>query len=259
MAQLSRASLPAALVFGRCVVTIVLNLSYPKSGGVWLSRLLGDALNSPVGALYPPSNNKAIGTEGQGRTGGHDIRHGHGMPVEEGDTLVPGIHKLAYKNLTTEKIILLLRDPRDICVSGAHHWDRPLIDYIHCVGQGKWPMTHGGGLVPFVRTWLDSGLVHCITRYEWLHADTEGELRRILGTIEVPAVKDIKKVVHRQSFEVRRRWTQQHGDNLNYGKDFQIRFLRKGITGDWKNVFSDKEIALCEHYFGDLMDELGYQ
>lgn len=240
-------------------MTTVYVLAYPKSGGTWLCRLLGDVLDSPVGAVYPPSSQKAIGTEGQNRPGAYYIRHGHPSLVEdEGGPVVPGIHKFAYKNLTTEKVIVLLRDPRDIMVSGAHHWGRSLPEYIECAAMGKWPMTHGGGLVPWVRMWLDSGLADCITRYEWLWQNTERELQRILGKIDAEPVKPIHEVVERQSFASRRKWTQQHGDSLNYGKDFQLQFLRKGIVGDWRNHFGPKEVTLCEEHFGELMRELGY-
>jgi len=177
---------------------------------------------------------------------------------DEGGPVVPGIHKFAYKNVTTEKIILMWRDPRDIVVSGSYHWGRKLQDYIHCVGKGEWPMTHGGGLVPWVRMWLDLGIADCITHYEWLREDTAGELQRILGEIGVSPVKDIQEVVDRQSFDKRKEWTKKHGQELNYGRDFQLRFLRKGIVGDWRNHFSQAEINLCNHYFGTLMRELGY-
>lgn len=241
-------------------MTTVYVLGYPKSGTTWLSRLLGDVLDSPVGAVFPPSSGKAIATEGENRKGSHYIRQGHAMPIQtEGGPVVPATHSFAYKNLTDEKIVLVLRDPRDIMVSGAHHWGRALIPYIHCCGKGDWPMPHGGGLVRWVRRWLDLNIHDCLTRYEDLLTDTEGELRRILQKLDLQPVNDLKAVVERQSFAKRRKWTEAHGSSLNYGRDFQLRFLRKGVVGDWKNRFGPEEIALCEEYFGDLIRELGYE
>lgn len=240
-------------------MTKILVVGYPKSGTTWLSRLLGDVLDSPVGAIHPPSTPKAIATEGQGRQGEHYIGQGHPVPVPGGNVLSPKHTELAYEHLTSEKIVLVLRDPRDICVSGAHHWDRPLLEYIHCLGQGKWPMPHGGGLVPWVRAWMSSGLPECVTRYEWLHKDTTLELWRILHTLHLQPVKDVEAVVARQSFHNRREWTKTNGHSLNYGRDFQLRFLRKGIVGDWRNEFGPEEKALAEQYFGELLDELDYR
>jgi hypothetical protein len=223
------------------------------------SLLLGDVLDSPIGAVFPPSSDKCIAAEGQGRKGGHYIRQGHAVPIEVvGGPVVPEPHKFAYKNMNGEKIVLMLRDPRDICVSGAHHWGRDLTTYIHHVGQGTWPMTHGSGLVPWVQSWLNLGIHDCLVRYETLLADTKGELLRILEATGVAPAVDICETVERQSFARRKEWTKQHGQDLNYGKDFQVRFLRKGIAGDWKNAMNPEQVALCDHYFGDMMRQLGY-
>lgn len=114
-------------------MTTVYVIGYPKSGTTWLARLLGDVLDSPVGSTHLPGNATAIATEGQGRQGGHYVRQGHPLPV----TRKPKNHlELAYQ-LGDGRIVLMLRDPRDICVSGAYHWGRPLKPYIHCAGRGE--------------------------------------------------------------------------------------------------------------------------
>jgi len=242
--------------------TTVYVVGYPKSGSTWLSRLLGDALDSPVGAVFPPSSGKAIATEGQKRQGAYYIRQGHPTLVKGkfDGRVVPGIHKFAYENLSGEPIILITRDPRDIIVSGAFHWgrDKVMAEYLLCVANGKWPMTHGGGLVPFVTSWLASGLVKAWTSYEKLRSDTLSELDRILKQIDISPVKPLAKVVNRQSFEARKAWTRSYGERLNYGRDFQLRFLRKGIVGDWHNHFDHQKRVMAEEHFGALMRRLGY-
>jgi len=97
--------------------------SYPKSGGVWVARLLGDVLDSPVGAVYPPSDKSAIATEGLNRSGRYCIRHGHSTPMAGrfDGAVVPRLDQFAYENLTDERIVFIVRDPRDIIVSGAYH------------------------------------------------------------------------------------------------------------------------------------------
>jgi hypothetical protein len=240
------------------MTTIYVN-AYPKAGSSWVCRLLGDVLDSPVGATWAPSNDRAIATEGNDRQGGHYIRQGHPRPIEsEEDGVGISPYEIAYKNITTEKIVVVVRDPRDICVSGAYHWERDFKTFIHCVGRGEWPMSRVGDLESWVYTWMEAGLADCVTRYEWLLADAETELLRILDGIDIRPVRSIRKAVERQSFARRKEWTKRHGHTLNYGQDFQLRFLRKGIVGDWKNHFGPEEIELCEHYFGELMDDLGY-
>lgn len=234
-------------------------IGYPKSGTTWLARLLGDALDSPVGSVHPPGDNKCIATEGKQRTGGYSIRQGHPMLMPGYQVLVPDYTIFAYENLVDERIVFVHRDPRDIVVSGAHHWNRELKEYLLCMAHGKWPMFHGGGLVPFVRTWLQSGLAEVVTSYELLHESTRSELERILYKLALIPKRDLHKVVQRQSFGARRTWTEEHGQSLNYGREFQLQFLRKGIVGDWRNHFDTELIALAQEHFGELMTELGYE
>lgn len=233
---------------------------WPKSGTTWLCRLLGDALNSPVGAEDPSSTPKAVATEGLDRDGEYYIGQCHAVPMQTEESGPKAkMHRILVDNKTDDKIILMMRDPRDICVSGSYHWGRPLIEFITLAAEGLWPVPHGGGLVPFYRKWLDSDLMHCTTRYESLHHDTVGELQSILDKIGIEPLKPLDEVAFRQSFKVRKAWTEEHGHHLNYGAKWQDQFLRKGVVGDWQNHFGEKETELAEQYFRGFMDEVGYQ
>jgi hypothetical protein len=165
---------------------------------------------------------------------------------------------MALEHLTDEKVVILLRDPRDIAVSAAHHWGRSLEETLHCMGKGLWPIPHGGGWVKWVRSWL--GKAHYILCYRGLVNDTFRYVLNITRAIteEKITVAHAQEVAARQSFTARVAYTHQHGDSLNYGKDFQLRFLRKGIVGDWQNHFTPLHRRLAEEYFGEMMRELGY-
>lgn len=233
-------------------------IGYPKSGSTWLARLLGDILDSPVGSVHPPSDSKCIATEGERRTGSYHIRQGHSSLTPGYDIIIPDHLTFAYEYLTDEKIVFVHRDPRDVIVSGAYHLGYTFRDYLLRAAEGSPPMIHGGGMVPFVRTWLHSGLLDVVTSYESLHEDTVSELSYILGELAVHPVHDLQESVHRQSFDVRKAWTKTHGDSLNYGEQFQSRFLRKGIVGDWRNHFDDDLRTLAQEHFGELIVELDY-
>jgi len=110
---------------------------HPKSGNTWLTRLLGSVLNSPTGGCMPSQDGKEIATEGQDRTGDYFIRKGHFTFTDEGDCLVPSPHKMNLKYLTNEKIVFIVRDPRDICVSGAYHWNTSPEDFLGRMIRGK--------------------------------------------------------------------------------------------------------------------------
>jgi hypothetical protein len=232
-------------------------LGYPKSGTTWLARLLGDALNSPVGSIVPAEDDKCIATEGQDRPGRYYIRQGHAVPVEDGDELIPDRFSFAHKNLTNEKIAILIRDPRDVAVSAAHHWNMDLEKTLHCMSCGEWPLTHGGGWCEWVEAWFNFDCEPYY--YSVLNKYPRQALRMIIFELDILcSINEINTAVERQSITARRAYTEQHGDSLNYGKDAQLRFLRKGITGDWKNHFTPKHRQLAEKYFGETMRKLGY-
>jgi len=245
-------------------------LSYPKSGGTWLARLLGDALNSPVGGINAVEDDKAMATEGQNRPGSYYIRHGHAVPVETGEVLIPDRFSFAYKNLTDERVVILLRDPRDVAVSAAAYWGRDLTTILHCMGRGEWPLTHGGGWVKWVRGWwgvmlndspwtISKHKLPFYTFYESLIAYPVKSTSLALQSVTYGAFNgDVQESIARQSMTSRRAWTEQHGDSLNYGKEAQLRFLRKGVVGDWENHFTPEHKRLAEGYFGETMRELGY-
>lgn len=251
-------------------MTDIFVIGYPKVGGSWLCRLLGDILNSPVGCAYRPDTDKEVAAEGQDRKGDYYIGHGHMMPSKEGDVLVPN-HKVINLNcLKDEKIIVMFRDPRDVVVSANHHWGiGDIHKTIEIMAKGDWPIPHGGGLKPFYETWLklivetwlklivEDGIETVL--YEWLRNDTPRSLEHALANLGIDTASCITTdAVERQSFNNRCKWTKEHGHTLNYGKDYQLRFLRKGIVGDWKNHFDEKAIDMCEEYWGDLMREMGY-
>lgn len=244
----------------KSVATDIFVLSFPKCGNTWLCRLLGDYLNSPVGAAFKQSTGKAIATEGQDRTGSYFVGQGHQMSINEPDNEMVIEHEFVNLAKCDAKIVLISRDPRDVCVSALHHWEMANIhEAIRAVGRGLWPLPFQGGFKGFYYSWLKCKQNVLMIQYEVLLEDTECELEWILEYLKViPDTERIKEVVQRQSFESRRKWTEQHGDELNYGRDFQLNFLRKGKIGDWKNYFDEEAIKLSKHYFGTLIEEFGY-
>lgn len=235
-------------------------ISYPKSGSTWLARLLGDVLDSPTGQNWKPGSDKAFATEGQDRKGLYYVGHGHQVPTDAENGLCPvvNVHTINLSKITSEKIIILERDPRDIAVSAMHHSGIGSIEKTlnQMYTGGSAPLPYGNGFDEWHRLWSYAGWW---IKYEDLLKNTVVELRNILQYLNctIP-LKHIEAAVKRQSFDERKKWTQQHGDSLTYGKEFQLKFLRKGIVGDWKNYFTQNDIDLCQKYFGEFMKEHNY-
>jgi hypothetical protein len=236
-------------------------LSYPKAGGTWLARLLGDALDCPVGATVPDHDEKCIAHEGDERPGPYHVRHGHSIPVSNWSAKpVLYMGELAWRALTDEAIIYMVRDPRDLILSVAHHWDMGYTQAMMCMAKGQWPVHHGGGLERHVRAWLHGArFPFMATSYESLSTDPAAEVARLTSVYGIPVDPDrLAGAVERQSFAARKAWTEQHGDGLAYGKSFQLRFLRRGIVGAWRDELPRDLWPRVQQYWGRLMVDLGY-
>ena len=230
--------------------------AYPKSGSTYLTRLLGDVLDSPTGGCMPSEDSKEIATEGQDRTGTYIVRKGHFVLVDN-DTgpVVPSPHRLAWKRLTNEKIVFLVRDPRDICISGAYHWRCTPAEFLERMIRGD--VARCGRWDNFTDMWINDRNLFpssIIFRYEDLQNDGLAQLQRL--TLLFPDyLRDLASSLKRQSFATRSQGLSESEMRRNN--------MRKGIVGDWRNWFSygeDKEFNdRIWHEFGWMMERLGYQ
>lgn len=201
---------------------------FPKSGNTWLTRLIGDALDSPINA---GKNKRALADEGGNRTGEYVIRQHHRFHP---DGITIHIH----------------RDPRDVLVSTYFYWR--------------------------MKTWEDAMERICVrwkgymdraqnerkdveTSYEAIHADTKGEIERILDTLNLTVVNDLDEVIPRQAFDARVivAKTYKAGGDV-YHPAAQMRLLRKGIVGDWENYLTPAMCERVENCVGGWMRKLGY-
>lgn len=221
---------------------------YPKSGGTWVSQMLSDYLKVP----FPKNQFPKLQSS---------IMHGHYL------------HSPTMKN-----VFVVLRDGRDIMVSSYYHslfknerFNARLVeitrrelqfddDYDDDVKSNlpkfieykfkrkKHPMFTWS---EFVNSWLDKGVA--IIRYENLLRDPAKELgeaiKKVVGYD--PDEKRLTEIVERYSF--------QRLAKRNPGEENKHSFLRKGIAGDWKNVFNKEARELFNYYAGKELIKLGYE
>lgn len=90
-------------------------------------------------------------------------------------------------------------------------------------------------------------------RYESLLDDPYPELARLFGFLGVDRdASMIERVVERNSFERR-------SSGRSRGEEDTKSFLRKGIHGDWKNVFNERDRQVFKQQTDDLLVVLGYE
>ena len=238
---------------------------YPKSGGTWLGQLISGYFDIP----FPRNTYPKFGMS---------LVHGHFLPSSRSDKI--------------KKILWLVRDGRDVIVSSYYYYlfptDKNLrnpknhlyfssrlrfdevenikenlpkyIEFMFTHKPGRIVrFGHEGDWVSFNRKWLsflgepDKGGNLIKTSYEALLKDTGNELSRIVSlmTGSDPELRRINEIVEQFSFK------RQTG--RNHGEEDKHSFLRKGISGDWKNYFSPEAAEIFDHYAGDMLMELGYE
>ena len=234
---------------------------YPKSGNTWLTRLLGDVLNSPTGGCMPSEDTKEVATEGQDRPGPYIVRKGHFVLIDDDGSgeIVPRPHRLAWRRLTNEKIVFLVRDPRDICVSGAYHWRQTLKVFLEKMLKGD--VAKCGRWDEYCDRWL--GLFHVMPMAEGGMAIVKYEDLLDKPYLKTPSILDglgcewhrvfLYEAVRRQSFSTRKA---QIGNDK---KELRRNNMRKGIVGDWKNNFTPQMSERIWSEFGWMMERLGYE
>lgn len=90
---------------------------YPKSGNTWLTRLTAEIINCPVIGFWCEPFNHEEAIEGLDRDSNYECFKAH-------HNLHDMNYTLKYYGNDREKIIYIVRDPRDVIVSAYHHFSR---------------------------------------------------------------------------------------------------------------------------------------
>lgn len=242
----------------------IIVIGYPKSGNTWVSRLLGEVLNSPVtgwGVAMP------LAKEGAERKGKYTVRQLHLRPLyeERPGGFIASEWQACIPNWDGERVVHVIRDPRDVCVSCMYYWEVDSVrSVIKAMDSGELPFTGVGPYKTFVMAWHREVSVPIYTvRYEDLISNTPFYLDALLHRMQIPAgdCVNTREAVYNQSFEIKRREIESNPSRTEkrpYGMTIQLKNMRKGEVGDWKNHFNNSDSELMQKLFGDTMRELGY-
>jgi hypothetical protein len=183
------------------------------------------------------------------------------------------------------RIIHVVRDGRDVAVSAIHHWwrlakdreggifeltpeeleirDAYLEDREGFLKSGRSIFTEER-LAQLARRWSHRvakarrdgpnlyGPKYLEVRYEDLHQDMPTTLRRMfdfLGARSDPKV--IERCVRAGDFE--------RAADRRSGEEDPSSPFRKGVSGDWRSVFTERDRALYTELAGERLVELGYE
>ena len=185
--------------------------------------------------------------------------------------------KPIYDLFPQARIIHIIRDGRDVAVSMAYHrskederWmtyemSRRLDDEIkNSQITGRQICLPEDYLIRIANTWVSEvstcrregrqffGNQYLEIRYEELNDKPEDVLKVVfnfLGASDSP--KDISDCNKNSDFKILSGGRKKGEENVHS-------FFRKGISGDWKNVFRESDIEIYSRIAKDLIVELGY-
>ena len=242
--------------------------SFPRSGNSWTARLFGSILNAPVTGAY---NAVPLAQEGLDRDGPYVVRQLHIKPSynESAPTALESGWQFSIPLWKTERIIHVVRDPRDVCVSVHHYWKRDsLTETIDAVALGLHPLVGIGGWINYEKLWTDveNKLVaplfanYTTIFYENLLDAPYETLSNALEDLDLPIYPDvIDAAIEEQSFAHKKAQISRDGDSRPYGKEVQLTHMRKGISGDWRNEFTLEQRQLVHKHFQFWLEYYNYE
>jgi hypothetical protein len=234
-------------------------VTYPKSGTVWLSFLIAN--------IIKPDRKEVLNLKTFGYHV-HDINDQYfsGVPLQEFASLPDPrffyVHA-PYDN-SFPKVIYVLRDPRNVMISYYHHTRMTDADFSSSIREFieskdhfpcEWDQHVTGWLIAHRHPSL------CLVRYEDLHKDTPGTLRRVLDFAGLRYTEaDIQYAVEASRFDQMQTLETKHGlGGSEVISNTNERFVRKGKVGGWREELNEEDIRIIERKYGEVMIKLGYE
>jgi hypothetical protein len=231
--------------------------SYPKSGTTWLGYLLANLIKpDPAEALDLKSFNRYVPDV--------NLEYTKRGSLHEHDALADPRLFLCHaaSDARLPKVVYVLRDPRDVMVSYWHYqkflgrqMDQTLADYLR--REDHWPCEWDAHVASWLCPRLHPNLE--VVRYEDLHTDAEGSIRRVLDLAGIVCTDErIRAAVEAARFEKMRKAEERHGVNGRAANSDE-KFVRKGRVGGWQEEMGPEALRILEERYGEVMRQVGYQ
>lgn len=235
-------------------------VSYPKSGNTWTRFLIANLLQPEPPLTLLDMERLVPFVDGQTR------RFFKAMPrprvIKDHGPFNP-----QYKN-----VIYIVRDPRDVVVSGYNFALKggtidesyPIATFVNEFmrgarsGVGTW----GENVASWLATRGNSPRF-LLLRYEDMLSETACELSKVACFLGMQVSADgLAEAVKRSSADNMRKLEKMHGDKWTQNKHMKrkdIPFVRSAKAGGWQAILPKTSVAEIESAWGPLMAKLGYE
>jgi len=238
-----------------------------KSGSTWLAAMLGDL---PGFRVVTPRRMKLAEVSSWDSFENSNLYPE--MIAELSKTLAvvkehtwPFRENLKILHEAGMKYLITLRDPRDALISSYYdarrnhwHWDHQKAQAMELSGYLDDKLTSGEWnriCLAWMRGWLEHrhpGRSLLIT-YEKLNAEPAETLREVLRFLEFPVDEDwINQTAEKHGF------TRSSGGRKP-GEEAPEAFQRKGVSGEWKEVFTEEQKEIFLEQGGDVIGKLKFE
>lgn len=238
----------------------------PKSGSTWVSDLLK---SFPGFSQFTPANWNQQYHVGEIGSAEHELHQGWEKPFKGYLAVIKGHTWGTKKNVghlkkSALRYILTVRDPRDVIISEywfvkrtPHHAAYNLANRVE-LGEYITTKLEDGTFnrmtLDWIRMWLENRekSASTIVRFEDLLEDPHGRLREVSDFLGLNISEDeISNVVNLNSFE--------NKASRKRGVENTKTFLRKGTSGQWKEIFTEGQRELFRRVGEDVIEALGYE
>uniref|UniRef100_A0A8C3FB25 Sulfotransferase n=1 Tax=Chrysemys picta bellii TaxID=8478 RepID=A0A8C3FB25_CHRPI len=242
----------------------VFSVTYPKSGTTWMQELLTliHSNGDPQLARSVPSWERVPWLE---QTTAAGFLENRPCPRLISSHLPCGLFPTSFHG-SNAKVIYTVRNPKDICVSLYYYskmasfleFQEDFGEFVELFSAGK---VLFGSWFQHVKGWLGlrDRLNFLLLTYEEMHQDLRGSVERICQFLGKPLdARALDGVVENASFQAMK---QNKMCNFSLAPRFlldqtQSSFLRKGITGDWKNQLTTAQSENFDRIYREQMQGL---
>ncbi len=228
----------------------VIIAGYPKSGNTWLARLSAELIECPVGGFLYYSEHPELAIEGLNRVSDYCCYKSHHQ-----------LHEISRYDQKNAKIVYIVRDPRDILLSGSHYFfKRENLSNSERLNRMTKAIFEGDITIHYwcrmawdehVKCYLDAPQA-LVLKYEDLIDNTfesSSQLLEFLGLQK--SDEEIRIAIDEQSFDTKKK-------KFENSNPTQFKFLRKGTKEQWKSELNSTIIKQYNERFESMFRRLNY-